>query len=100
MFNKYYMFNKELDSQLKELGFEFDINNLCYKSLCEYDLRFTKAIEFNICDDLVSAQRVPSIGSINTHRYVKRLSINPTIDEIKVKLEKLVNDITEDLNCK
>lgn len=97
MFNKYYMFNEDIDLKLKELGFEFDINDLCYKLLCECDLDSTKAMELNIFNDLVSAQRISS-SVLGTSRYVKYLSENPTIDEIKNKLEKSMNDMIKNFN--
>jgi len=72
MFNKYSMFNDEVDSKLKELGFVLkqDSHDLKYENICQVG---SLVIKYEIYEDRVSAQRLLLSRGIESMRYYNRL---------------------------
>lgn len=59
MFNKYYIFNKDTDNKLKELGFELNKDTLTYEMVC-YDCN--RIIKYTVNDKSVGVQRIYPTG--------------------------------------
>lgn len=93
MFKKYFIHGEVLDRELKDLGFEFNLEDISYEMMVCSDLQSTNALILKVNSYEVSVQRIPSIYSSDTRRYIDYLSKSPTIDEITFKLETLVKDI-------
>ena len=57
MFNKYYMFNKETDEKIQELGFVFNIEKFTYEMIC-YDKDMVVKYTINKVWGCVYSQRL------------------------------------------
>lgn len=89
MFNNYYIFNKEIDDKLKELGFELDKNTLTYKKIC-YDLDMI--VSYEVTDDMVLARRLNYPSGCKSMAYITKITDKTfvsIIDALKSSLKDL-----------
>lgn len=89
MFNNYYIFNKEIDDKLKELGFELDKNTLTYKKIC-YDLDMI--VSYEVTNDMVLARRLNYPLGCNSIAYMTKITdktFDSIIDALKLSLKDL-----------
>lgn len=91
MFNKYYMFNEEIDTKLKELGFVLKGSSygLQYENICKEE---SLVVRYEINKDKVSAQRLLLTSGVSSNNYCNRLEYE-TFEEIINKLEKCLSDL-------
>ena len=78
MFNDYYIFNKEIEDKLKELGFELDKNTLTYRKIC-YDRGMI--VDYEVTDDVVLAKRLNYPKGCQSMAYITKIT-DKTFDSI------------------
>lgn len=93
MFDKYYMFNKEIDTKLMKLGFKLtqDRYKLKYENICKEG---SLVIKYQIYKNVVLAQRIFIDNGTSSNNYCNRLE-NETFEEIIYELERCLNNIRE-----
>jgi len=91
MFKEYYMFCKETDEKLKELGFELDKDELVYKKIC-YDLDMIVRYEIN--ENFVNVSRLNHPKGCRSSRHIKSLR-SYTFNHIIGTLESALNDLNQ-----
>lgn len=98
MFDKYYMFNEEIDLKLKELGFVLNQGDcsLQYENICKED---SLVVRYIITENTVSAQRLLLTSGVSSNHYCNKLE-NKTFEEITNKLEKCLSDLRQRYSLK
>lgn len=98
MFDKYYMFNEEIDPKLKELGFVLNQgdHSLQYENICKEDSLVARYI---ITENTVSVQRLLLSSGVSSNHYCNKLE-NKSFEEIINKLENCLSDLRHRFSIK
>lgn len=100
MFNDYYIFNKEVDSELKGLGFELSKDALKYEKVCQED---SLVVKYTITKKYVSAKRLYIDSGFNSYEFINELeyiTLGGILDKAKKSLNDLSNEYSKIIeNC-
>lgn len=91
MFNNYYVFNKDVDESLKELGFELNKDSLKYEKICKED---SLVVKYEINEKYVTAQRLNAAQGVHSYKFISEIESN-TFEEILDKTRKSLDDLNE-----
>lgn len=91
MFNKYYIFNEDVDNKLKELGFELNKDTLTYEMVC-YDC--DRIIIYTVNNKSAGVQRIYPTGVrskiFKTDTHHRFYNFEEIKSSLKYMLEQLV----------
>lgn len=91
MFNKYYIFNEDVDNKLKELGFELNKDTLTYEMVC-YDC--DRIIIYTVNNKSAGVQRIYPTGVrskiFKTDIHHRFYNFEEIKSSLKYMLEQLV----------
>lgn len=89
MFNKYYIFNEDIDNKLKELGFKLNNDTLTYEMVC-YDCN--RIITYMVNDKSVLAYRMYPTG-VRSRIFKTDICRSYNFEEIKSSLEYILEQL-------
>ena len=92
MFNKYYIFNEDVDNKLKELGFELNKDTLTYEMVC-YDCN--RIIKYTVNDKSAGVQRIYPTG-IRSKIFKTDIYNFYNFEEIKLSLKYMFEQLVCD----